>query len=96
MALHYTLVVLNGATQTDAANQIADLISRNERTVREWSYSFIEHECSFPDSQLGKYQREEVLWHNEDLNKSASQFVRENAVVKGKPNLTAAIFFAAG
>lgn len=58
MTLHYALVVLNGVKQTDAANQIANLILRNERTVREWKYSFFQHEGSFPDSQQGKYQRQ--------------------------------------
>ncbi len=42
----------------------------------------------------GKYQRDGVLWHNEELNKIATKYmyVRENTVVKGKPNMTAVSF----
>ncbi len=47
---------------------------------------------SFPDTLQGKYQRDGVLWHNEELNKIATKYVRENTVVKGRPNMTAASF----
>ena len=92
MTLHYALVVINGAKQTSAANQIADIIGKNERTVRGWKHSFFHNDGTFPDSQQGKYQRQGVLWQNEQLNEIASLFVRDNAVVKGKPNLNAISF----
>ena len=47
---------------------------------------------SFPDTLQGNYQRDGVLWHSEDLNKQAVKYVRQNTVVKGKPNLTAGSF----
>ena len=40
----------------------------------------------------GRYQRDGVLWHSEELNKIATRHVRENTVVKGRPNLTAGSF----
>ena len=40
----------------------------------------------------GKYQRDGVLWHSEELNKIATRYVRENTLVKGRPNLTAGSF----
>ena len=92
MTLHYALVVMNGTKQTSAANQIADIIGKNERTVREWKHSFFHNDGTFPDSQQGKYQRQGVLLQNEQLNEIASLFVRDNAVVKGKPNLNAISF----
>lgn len=67
-------------------------MGKSERTVRELRYSFIENSGSFPDSQQGKYRREGVLWQNEELNEAATDYVRANAVVKGKPNLTAVSF----
>ena len=45
-----------------------------------------------PHSKQGQYQRTGVLWKNEDLNKKASRYIRENAAVKGKPNLTGGKF----
>ncbi len=71
-------LVLNGVKQTDAANQIANLILTHFKEL--WKYSFF-HDSH--DSQQGKYQRQGVFWQNEDLNKSASKFVRENACLKG-------------
>ena len=36
------------------------------------------------DTLQGKYQRSGVLWQNEQLNKLATRYVRENKAVKGK------------
>ena len=41
-----------------------------------------------PESQSGKYIRLGVAWNNEHLNKKATQFIRNNNNVKGRPNLT--------
>ena len=45
-----------------------------------------------PDNQQGRYQQSGVLWLSEELNKRASDYVRENGNVKGQPNLTAGSF----
>ena len=43
------------------------------------------------DSLQGKYQRVS-LWQNEDLNRLATNYIRESSFVKGKPNLTNSMF----
>jgi hypothetical protein len=40
------------------------------------------------DSKQGAYQRTGILWLNEHFNKKVTEKVRQNANVKGKPNLT--------
>ena len=45
-----------------------------------------------PDSKQGKYQRNGVLWQDEELNEKARQYVRVNSSVKGQPNMTCATF----
>jgi len=92
MTLQLALVYESAMTNTDAANVIASLIGRSERTVREWKYDFFKNGGDFPDSKQGKYQREGILWQNEELNEAASDFVRNNAVVKGRPNMTSISF----
>ena len=64
----------------DAADCIATLVGKNERTVREWRSLFVNNEGNFPESQQDKYCREGVLWNNEELNEAASDYVRANAV----------------
>ena len=61
-------------------------------TVREWRTMFLANDNEFPNTQQGKYRRSNVLWQNEDLNRKAQQYVRENANVKGRPNMTATSF----
>ena len=77
---------------TDAAELIGRFIGRSDRTVREWRVTFNSNRGTFPDTLQGKYQRDGILWQNEDLNKRAVKYVRENTVVRGKPNLTASSF----
>ena len=48
--------------------------------------------ASFTDTLQGKYQRSGVLWQNEELNKKATKFVRENGFAKARPNMTLASF----
>ena len=59
---------------------------------REWSSKFFEHEETVESSKQGRYQRSRILWSNEDFNKKATIFIRENANIKGRPNLTVATF----
>ena len=77
---------------TDAAGLIGRAIGKSDHTVREWKTTFNANRGSFPDTLQGKYQCDGVLWHSEDLNKQAVKYVRQNTVVKGKPNLTAGSF----
>ena len=84
------LNVLEYQLLTDAAKVIAQVIGRCDRTVRQWRKDIITNNGSFPDSLhvQGKYQREGVLWQNEELNRLATNYIRENAITKGKPSLT--------
>ena len=86
------LNVLEYQLLTDAAQVIAQVIGRCNHTVRQWRKVFVVNNGSFPDSLQGKYQREGVLWQNEELNRLATNYVRESAFAKGKPNLTNSTF----
>ena len=76
----------------DCAKMISELLGYSDRTIREWRTGFIENDFSFPDSAQGSYQRSDVLWQHEELNKKAREFVKANASIKRKKNLTAAAF----
>ena len=88
MFLCFQLVKLFGFTETKAAEYTATMINKSERTVRRWRSGLIENDGVLPESQQGRYQRSGVLWQNEELNKKATEYVRGNAAVKGRPNLT--------
>ena len=92
--LHYLLVCLLQLGATDASKWIADVSGKCERTIREWRATFVANKGSFPDTMQGRYQRTGVLWHNEELNELATRYVRENRVIKGKPNLNLQSFTA--
>ena len=90
--LWYLLVGILQFQLTEAAKLIGRVLGKSDRTIREWKAVFRDNDGSFPDTLQGKYQREGVLWHNEELNEIATKYVRENTVVKGRPNMTAASF----
>ena len=66
--------------------------NRSNKTIREWRTIFFQNEGEVPESTQGKYQRSGIVWSCEDLNKRATKYVRENADVKGRPNLTVCSF----
>ena len=74
-------------TSTKAAELAAIMIGKSDRTIRQWRTDFGVHKA-IPDSMQGRYQRTGVLWSSESLNSKAKTYVRENANVKGCPNLT--------
>ena len=92
ITLHYALVDICGVKKTEAAGVIGHLIDKTECAVRELRNTFYEYAGSFPDSEQGCYQRTGVLWRDEELNEAARGYVRQNAVVKGRPNMTSASF----
>ena len=77
-----------GLSETKAAELAAEMVGKFDKTVREWRTQFFENSGEIPESTHGKYQRSDVLWTSEDLNKKATTFIRENANIKGQPNLT--------
>ena len=85
--LTYNLKSLLNFSTTKAADYAGIMLGKSDRTIRQWHADFHEN-GSIPDSKQGRYQRTGILWSCEDLNKKAYQYVRENANVKGRPNLT--------
>ena len=54
--------------------------------------NFFKNTGLFPDSEQGHYQRKGILWQDEELCEAARDYIRSNAVVKGRPNLNAVSF----
>ncbi len=79
-------------TWTNAEKYSASAVKRGERSVRRWRSNLVKHKGKFPRSEQGRYRRTGVLWSNEELNKKATKYVRGNANVKGKPNMTSIEF----
>lgn len=84
---------------TDASKVITELTRKQERTVvfdsgenrRELfdsgGTSSLVMEDLLLDSLQGKYQRSRVLWQNEEMNKFATAYIRENIAVKWQPKV---------
>ena len=56
--------------------------------IREWRAHIFQNEGEIPESTQGKYQCLGIIWSREDVNKKATKYIRENADVKGRLNLT--------
>ena len=81
-----------GKGMTEAAEISGMMIGTSDRTIREWQAAFFDSGGAVPESRQGCYQRSGILWTNEELNRKATKFIRDNAAVKGKPNLTVGMF----
>ena len=92
MFLCYHLVGMFSFTETKAAEYAATMLKKNERTVRQWRNEVVRNNGVMPESKHGRHQRSGVMWRNEELNKKAREYVRANAHVKGRPNLTSIDF----
>ena len=57
-----------------AAELAGMMVGRSDKTVHEWKKHFLE-EGEVPESKQGKYQRSDVLWSDESLNKKARQYI---------------------
>ena len=90
--LCFVLVKELSFTETNSAALAARVISKNEKTVRRWRTDVVSNGGALSESNQGRYQRTGVLWANEELNKKATEYVRSNAAVKGKPNMTSIEF----
>ena len=85
--LTYNLVSLMNFTFTNAAEYVGIMLNKSERTVHQW-YSDFRGYGGVADSKQGTYQCTGILWSNVHLNKKVTEYVRQNASVKGRPNLT--------
>ena len=90
--LHFQHTTVLGKGETEAAELTGMMIGKSDKTIREWRTNFLQSGGEVPESKQGHYQRTGVLWRNENLNKKATRYIRDNASVKGKPNLTAGKF----
>ena len=80
-------------TTVGAAKEVGLLLCHNEKTIRAWHHDYYRNQGHFTESKKGKHSRQFIL-DDEDLRQKATQWVRANATVKGKPNLTGAKFSA--
>jgi len=92
LTLHHVLVNVHGVKKVDAAQTIAEVTGKGKRTVRRWRKLFYDNAGTFPDSEQGHYQRRGLLRSDEELCEAARSYVRQNAVVKGRPDMTAVSF----
>ena len=89
--LCYQLVSMFSFTETKAAEYAAQMINRSDRTVRRWRSTLIENDGVVLESKHGEHQRTSI-WIDEGLNKKATEYVRNNAALKGRPNHTSIDF----
>ena len=75
----------------DASREAGSIVGYSEKTVRKLRKEFYENEGVLKERKKGKYERVTV-YCDEELNKNAAKWVRENAFTKGKPNMTALSF----
>ena len=64
------------------------MMNRSEKTIREWKSHFYQNEGQIQEFTQGKYQRSGIVWSREDLNKKSQKYIRGNADVRERPNLT--------
>ena len=91
MMLYDSYIERFGLLHTKAAEEVALLLSVNEKTIRRWRYDWIDNKGSFSESSKGKYKRYIVI-DDEEYRDKTLKWIRENASAKGKPNMTATTF----
>ena len=84
-----TFIKRFGLTQVNAAKEASLLVGckYNEKTIRYWRKDFYANHGEFSESSQGKHNRPYIL-DDENCRKKAAEWVRSNASVKGKPNMT--------
>ena len=72
-----------------AAELAGMMIRKLANTMLTWIQRFFENDGTISDYRQGHYyQRSGILWHCESLSTKAAKYIRENAAVKGRSNLT--------
>ncbi len=87
--LDFHLKTLLRVNATTAAEYTSIMMGKSEKTIRTWINKNFD---KIKENMQGRYQCRGLLWSNEDLNMKATKYVRENASVKGQPNMTAGSF----
>ena len=75
----------------DAAREAGSIVGYSDRTVRDLRKQFWDNEGMLDERRQGKYDQM-MVYKDEELNKKAAEWVRENAFKKGEPNMTAPSF----
>ena len=75
----------------DAAREAGSIVGYSDKTVRKLRKEFFENKGVLKERRQGKYKRLTV-YRDEELNEKAAKWVRENALAKCKPNMTAKSF----
>ena len=74
LTLHHVLVNVHGVKKVDAAPTIAEVTGKGKRTMRKLFY---DNAGAFPDSEQGHYQRQGLLWSDEELCVAARTYIRQ-------------------
>ena len=80
-----------GMDIVDAAREAGSIVGYSDKTVRKLRKEFYENKGELKERKQGKYERL-TIYRDEELNREAAKWVRENAFTKGKPNMTAQSF----
>ena len=80
-----------GLLKTAVAKEVGLLLGVNKKPICKWKAEFHLKGGAFSETSQGKYSRYVVV-DDEEYKCTALKWIRENATVKGKPNLTAAGF----
>ena len=80
-----------GMKVKDAAQEAGSIVGFNEKTVRKHRNNFFDNKGYLSESRRGKYDRH-CIYHDEDMNQKAREWVRVNALKKGAANITATAF----
>ena len=82
--LDFHLKALLRVNATTAAEYTSIMMGKSEKTIRTW---YFDNGTEIKENMQGRYQRRGLLWSNKDLNMKVTKYVRENASVKGQPNM---------
>ena len=80
-----------GMGVVEAAREAGSIVGYSDKTVRKLRTEFYENKGELKERKQGKYKRL-TIYRDEELNREAAKWVRENAFTKGKPNMTAQSF----
>ena len=76
-----------GLKKTKSVELASAMVNKSDKTIGEWWAHFFQNEDETQEIAQGKYKHSGIVWSREDLNKTATEYSRENAYVNGKSNL---------
>ena len=91
MMIYNNYIERFGLLKAAVAKEVGLLLDVNEKTIRKWKAEFHLKGGVFSETSQGKHAQYVVV-DDDEYKDTALKWIRENATVKGKPNLTAAGF----